>query len=570
MTTTVVKQFNTAGGAGVDFSTWGQLQAFVNPLTPVGADTDYDIQITGNLTVPEGDTMGPSGSVDATRRVRFRAKPGQSVNDNGATVFDDGITGASLSMVRNTYHSSLPGIEIEGMRILLTGAGSQTLRLYKISRCRILDTSTNTNSSIPLVLGMMDSLYHATVAGKTLFQIEVAVDLLRNTLVAANTAKLNGYPLNDSKLDSNVFLGFAEVYNGTPTLFTNNFANAAPTSGYSTGLSVVAGANALLTNDSTDFRPKAGGPLIGAGSAAAQGTSDILGGNRGPAPDVGARQLAFVPPSPTGTITDITVNGTTITVSGTTTNSPTSGTASLTLTNEAGNNGVEQNLSEITLGSGTFTATFTNVKVGHYVAGITLTNVGGTVAAANALGYANVQGASGVLVSQSVDGQVYSISVTTSGAPTSASITIPPAAANPNGAVAVGPAAMTLGSGTATFSGSLVPGNYDPAFVTFTTANGTSFPMAGTLPAAVIGISGNPEGPPISGGGGGGGGTTIPATILVNGRVVPIPAALIGTGKKPIVYLNGRFKVRAAAEGIPVVFVNGRYRLLAAGEVLGI
>lgn len=66
------------------------------------------------------------------------------------------------------------------------------------------------------------------------------------------------------------------------------------------------------------------------------------------------------------------------------------------------------------------------------------------------------------------------------------------------------------------------------------------------------------------------GASHFPATILVNGRPVKVAVAQIGTGQKPIVYLNGRFKLRAEAEGTPVVFVNGRYRLLAAGETLDI
>ena len=41
-----------------------------------------------------------------------------------------------------------------------------------------------------------------------------------------------------------------------------------------------------------------------------------------------------------------------------------------------------------------------------------------------------------------------------------------------------------------------------------------------------------------------------------------ITDGLIGSGKKPIVLLNGRLRERAASEGIPVIVQNGQLRCL--------
>lgn len=47
-----------------------------------------------------------------------------------------------------------------------------------------------------------------------------------------------------------------------------------------------------------------------------------------------------------------------------------------------------------------------------------------------------------------------------------------------------------------------------------------------------------------------------------------ITDAELGTGKKPLVLLNGEIKERAASEGIPIVYDAGNLRTIAAGETL--
>jgi hypothetical protein len=78
--------------------------------------------------------------------------------------------------------------------------------------------------------------------------------------------------------------------------------------------------------------------------------------------------------TPVGAITSTVINGQTVTISGTTGNTPVSGLA--TITGSAG--GVTQGPTAVTLGSGTFTITFTNVAPGTYSPTVTLTNSAGT------------------------------------------------------------------------------------------------------------------------------------------------------------------------------------------------
>jgi hypothetical protein len=75
---------------------------------------------------------------------------------------------------------------------------------------------------------------------------------------------------------------------------------------------------------------------------------------------------------PTGAITTETVSGQSVTVAGTTANAPTSGTATLNT-----GTGTPQGPISVTLGSGTFTTTFTDVPPGTYTPSVTLSNDAG-------------------------------------------------------------------------------------------------------------------------------------------------------------------------------------------------
>jgi hypothetical protein len=254
--------------------------------------------------------------------------------------------------------------------------------------------------------------------------------------------------------------------------------------------------------------------LVDAADSAANNTLDILGNNRGTTPDVGAWDINPAAPMPTGTVTNITVTGTTVTVTGTTTNTPTSGLASITPTSAAYNAGVAQSAVPITLGSGTFTVTFSNVKVGQYALSTTFTNAAGPNAGTNALGNINVTSASGTVQSQVLDGQVLTISGNTTGSPTSVSMLVPSLASNPNGATSAGPVQGTITGATYSVSATLIPGNYDVPVVQFTNADGTSLPIAGPTAVSVVSISGSPQAPPGDGSGSGSGTPTVSSVTV--------------------------------------------------------
>ena len=66
----------------------------------------------------------------------------------------------------------------------------------------------------------------------------------------------------------------------------------------------------------------------------------------------------------------------------------------------------------------------------------------------------------------------------------------------------------------------------------------------------------------------GGGGTSIRALIVISGVLRQITDAEVGTGKKPVVLLDGTLKERTASEGLPIVYDAGDLRTIASGEIL--
>lgn len=119
--------------------------------------------------------------------------------------------------------------------------------------------------------------------------------------------------------------------------------------------------------ESGGFRPATSSALIGTASTFAQNKNDVMLKNRGPNPDPGAVQRQPTVALPSATITGVLTNGQVVTISGTTTGSPTSGTISLVPATE-GNGAVLIDPTAVTLGTNSFTVTFTNVIPGNYSA----------------------------------------------------------------------------------------------------------------------------------------------------------------------------------------------------------
>lgn len=63
-------------------------------------------------------------------------------------------------------------------------------------------------------------------------------------------------------------------------------------------------------------------------------------------------------------------------------------------------------------------------------------------------------------------------------------------------------------------------------------------------------------------------GAIVRAIILSNGALAVLPLGQEGSGKKPIVLLDGAMKERAADEGVPLILDAGALRTIATGETL--
>jgi hypothetical protein len=521
MTTQITKTFGASG----DYTTFAQLKAYIGSLDLIALDQNVIIRMSGEMVWPDGQSMAPL-TADDNRRVSLMPAVGEGVNDLFRTTLDKGNSGASIRFQRlGSGTRPKGGLCIYGMRWIfdsdssgnaaflatgpLTGATAYD-SIYAFNRIYINCTNGGEIIRLDGTNDVFRSLWLSNLivvdgpGNVKVFGPIGAQKFYGNTFVAINGAVDNctGIGIYAYAVNSNSFTNFAMPFDTNPYYdrIGSNFCNKTPTGGYTgPALTVVTGANSLLVNDATDYRPKAAGPLIGTAGVELRSSSDILGNNRGLTPDAGAWQLVAATPTPTGKITSTVISGQTVTVSGTTTNSPSSAVAELNTTSRTGNSGVVQTGVAVTLGSGTFTVTYSNCKVGEYIPKITFGNAGGNSDATDAT-LVEIAGATGVAQVYSVTGNALTISGTTAGSPVSGQLLIPPATTNPKGATTQ-TIALTLGSGTFSKTADLPPGNYAAGILTFTTSAGKSFPQPGTVPVSIIGISGSPQAPPVSGSG---------------------------------------------------------------------
>ena len=274
--------------------------------------------------------------------------------------------------------------------------------------------------------------------------------------------------------------------------------------------------NALIKDSASD--------LYGTGTLSGMPAEDIRGFLRGTQPDVGAAEFTDHAAPPTMTITSQSVQDQTVVISGTTTNIPVSGTCTLPALSGGS---VTQGPSAITLGSGTFTITFTNVPVGTYSApSVTVVNASGTVTASTGgtsfttTAYAAPTFTIGAITPGSTQ---VTISGTTSHFPTSGTVTINPNTPA-NGAVTKGPEAIILDNMAQTWSitmTSVAAGDYLTPVVSMTNSIGTtSTPTSGGAPFSVAPAPGTPTGLIVSQ-------TFTNNTLIITGTTTGIP--LTGT-----------------------------------------
>lgn len=282
------------------------------------------------------------------------------------------------------------------------------------------------------------------------------------------------------------FVGSHNAFSGTTVPFgTGNMTNVDMTTVFQNNAS----------NATADARTKTGAPTINQGTSPISGNVYTINGNRqqGTAADIGAWEYPEAVQAPIATITSITVSGTTVTISGTTSGTPTSGTGTISPTSDAFNNAVAQGPTSLTLGSGTFTITYTGVRVGKYNFSGTVVNSSFTTSISGSGVFEVTSATVSSLTQQPLDGNVLTISGTTAGTPTSGTFYVPADPSTPAGATNQN-VAVTLGTGTLSASIALPAGNYAQGYVTVTNADGTSFPFNSGLSAvSVVSISGTPQ-----------------------------------------------------------------------------
>lgn len=475
----------------------------------------YESQI-----LPYVDFEALGGRTNDSYYYLLRPVPGmdQAYDGDGAPV---AYANSGIEMVFNTANPPRmrTGFRVEGFKVRFTGTvnNSPALNMQydfntgdKLSgfrKCRIM---VEVSSTFAIRVGLdycgislEDNLvfFASNCSAALYFNGLATASEYRNTYARLGVAGYVGLNDNSGVKDSNVYynMGGASyaAYGGGSASYTNNISdNAAETH---SGFTVVDPATMFAGNG--DFRPKTGGSLINAASPGSANTTDLFSKLRGSSPNAGAIQRDYLPGLPQGVITSTTVavtsgNKRSVTISGTTTGVPTSGRASITPTSITGNHAVAQTNAVVTLGDGTFTVTFNDVKVGQYSKTITLTNATGSagVSDSNVL---SVTGATGVITNQPAPkGQLQSVSGTTTGSPDSGTITWPANVAA-NDTSNQGPFALTLG--TNTFSDvdrALPPGTYDAPVYDFTIPAGTSLPSStGGSGVMINGVSGNPQMP---------------------------------------------------------------------------
>lgn len=502
----------------VKFSSISDVNTYVDNLDLIALDQNVALEVDiPNWEFPSYYTFGPKTS-DATRRLTIRPTSTNNVNKNGLTTLDYVPSGgAQISFIHGRNLNIRPGVIFQDMLInpflddngsAVYSKGRNELLDYDVifDRCRIRDAANQTgptmfggnNSSRLLLLNCL-VISEGNPAAVMVAAQDGGTTVINTTFVARGAAL--GAPVavqlgNNSGSSGIVAIGFGNnAFNGKA--IPNCYANTPQaTSGYT----VVTTPGGLVVNETNDFTPSVGSPLIGGGADSTKGNIDILSKNRGQTPDAGAKQRTAAVDLPQGTITNIAQTVTTgnkrrVTITGTTANNPTSGVASITPVSLAGNNAVAQNNVVVTFGSGTFTAVFSDdTRVGKYNATITLTNTGGSGVVGGSTGF-DVVGAAGVITSQPApNGQKQSISGTTSGTPDSGTITWKA----DNGTVQ-GPFALTLGTNTfSDIDRVLPPGVYSAPVVAFTIPAGTSLPATGGSGVTILGISGNPQTPDSS------------------------------------------------------------------------
>jgi hypothetical protein len=476
--------------------------------------TKLEILLAAPLSL-SGKTTGPSNTIT------LAAAPGAAFYESSTVSTTPYVysatTGAALRLQGENYPAMLtidvPYFTLRGLQVF-QGAGDtqkcvvSTLNASNltIDRC-ILDSAGQLAGCYVLeVKGDFANVYSTLIVHRSSRIYSTYID--RKTSSFENvtfirpsnfTSGLTGVNVvsDGNRFVNCAALGFDEFSN-TPNATNSNGSNNASSGSISFGTNNkpnLVSANQVVSM-LNDFRLKTGSDLINAGATPSSYNTLAPNGVRqqGTAADIGAWEFPDTLVAPSATVTAVSVTGQNVTISGTTTGVPTSGTASVSPASVAYNSAVAAGPVAITFGSGTFSVTFTGLKVGKYNLQYQVANSGYTVNGQNPTGSFDIIGATATVTQDAMNGQVLRISGSVSGSPTSGQLIVPAAATNPSGAFDQAKAITITGS-TYEVSITLPPGNYDPGILRLTNAAGTSLPQSGTSSVSVIGIDGNPEAP---------------------------------------------------------------------------
>lgn len=549
MPSTIIKRV----GPGLDYETMSAAIAWGLSTDPVADDTNYVIRTNIDWDATGGLGLSfASGKTDDTRRLIIEPDTGKGFADisGSRTPFAYPPAGVKIATRGGSRLVVGRGVVVQGFRHNGdVGSGNQVLvtdgGLWRRNRSRftvggvsLMQVQTGGVISDSLVV-----LNGITAQAAIFGFYNTGGSVLRCTMLTQNCTNvtdfytINTYGLHTIK--GNVGIGHTSgIYLDSQSGSSNggsiekNFTTAAPQNYTGTGFTTVADASTLVDNVASDARPKAGGPLIAASYSDAQGTLDNNGSGRGTVPDVGAFQrvaqtaTSYKVDGPVyGVVNAAPVPGRVVT------NNPVAADTIFTLTAPAG---VTLNPTSLTILAGQSEASFTMASNSIGVKTIQATNNQG-LPTASFDWTVRIPKPSGTFTSQTLDGQRLTVKVAYGDAPASGSVSIPPAASSPNGAVAQGPFPMTLSGGVGTAVCDITaPGNYGKSVTTLVN-DGGSFEILSADPV--------PSMQSVSGSGEGTGGTEQP---VGEAPTVTIANASAGVG---VINANGYASFKGDATG---------------------
>lgn len=508
-----------SAATGRDHATLAAAWAAI-PADLVAADVAYDVLLHNDSEFVVGAALVMSGkTTSAACNIRIRPAPGKGYADNPNVLTNElrynpanGVAYRYTSNVGIALHINNNYVSLEGLQLYVKGAntsspwgivGNVGLTGSNIERCLVElahETSVargiNTDgvpvrSCIVISSSVRADNYLFNGASGVLFENCTAVRL--STLTAGTGAR----GAFNAATSGNVRLVNCAAFN-VPLLTDNGSYATVINCASDTAIAKGTGHKQNLVyadqfvNTASDFRLKAGSALIDAGAAEITHARAISGPRvQGSAPDIGAWEYAAAatklnmagptvanigyPVHYTVTANGMVASNTTVTptATGGGTWSPTSGV--------------------ITPAGNSLEFTYTPASSGTKAISATSNPA---LTAADPISLEVTQRApTGTITKQPApDGQSLSVSFSTLDNPTSATASLNPDPANPNGASGTsGAVTLTSGGGTATFSG-IPPGNYLAPEIALTNAGGTATVTGGT-PVTILAITGEPEAP---------------------------------------------------------------------------